>query len=1567
MPEPKKTVILIAAEDSDFRVRIAQMLGKREFELLEAADVSAALRCIKHHQPLLVITPVREAEDFGVRLCRRVKSDALLSAAPVLQISPENLLNADGTAKDLGIEPRAVFYEPFNSANFLSLVNSLIRSQTCEQTLRLRDERYNALMTATSQVVWFANGAGTSKELNDWWKNLTGQNAEESSGWGWLEFVHTDDRDRVQLAWQHSLDTKKPYIVEYRVKAIDGGYHNVSVRCFPVFNPDESFREWVGTITNITAQKQAEAVFSQQNALLELSHEPVFVWSYESGILSWNRGCEELYGYTKEEALGKTSYNFLQTEFPVSRAVTEESLKKTGQWAGELRHKTRNGRTVFVESRWMLTTDNDGRQLVLESNRDITDRRQAEERYRAFIEQSSEGIWRIEVDPPIPIDLPFDEQIKLAYERGYIAECNDAMARMYGMESASDLIGVPFGKLFVQTDPANYLYLRNFMESGYRLSEAESHEQDAEGRDLYFLNNLVGIIADQKLIRVWGTQRNITQRREAENRLRQSEQKFITLAAAMPQLVWTAAPDGAFDYLNEQWSDYFAGDIERFYGAGWQAAVHVDDLPDMLDDWRRCLATGAPLEVYLRLRHRSGEHRWQIVRGVPLTNEAGQILKWVGTCTDIHDQREVERALRESEERMKLAMRIADIGTWDYNALTNTLIWSDSHFTMFGYLPSHNSRATPEMWRERVHPDDLERVLTEIKRAEQERDLLEIEYRIIRFSDEKTRWISAAGQHFYDEAGNMVRFVGVFYDVTERKEAESRIRKANERFQIAEEAANGFLYDWDIAANRVERSATFSKVLGYEGEELKLSAQNWQDFIHPDDYEQATRLFYKALENDKRFATEYRVRHKRGHWVHVIDRGMIFRDEEGKPTRVIGSTVDINERKQIENALRDSEERQRLLTENLNNIFWILDWKNNRPEYFSPAFERIIGYERNYVLKNRDNWFSIIHPNDVENSLKAFQEIETKGRYENEYRIVRPDGTVRWLHDQGQPIYNENGEIQRVIGVAEDVTERREILDALRQSQMQLKLSTDAAQMSPWHWSLESGKVTLSPLHIKLWGIEESKLAQAGFEDWAERVHPEDREKAFAKIEEARKTYAHYESEYRLIPSNSEAVRWIRSLGTFSYNQDGEAVEMYGVDYDITERKKAEQEREKLIESERRAREEAEFANRAKDEFLAVLSHELRTPLNAMYGWARMLSSGTLDEAMQKRAVEVIERNIQLQSKLIEDILDVSRIVSGKIKLEPRRLDLTALIKSTVEMSRPSAVQKEINLEINFSDESVRIEGDSERLQQVLSNLISNAVKFTPTGGIISVALEKQNGFAQISVTDSGIGIAPDFLPHVFDRFRQADSSSKRKHGGLGLGLAIVKHLVELHNGCIAAESEGEGKGARFIVALPLDKAELIAEQKLETLQNTTETNGNGHHSRFQNLRVLVVEDDPDAIEVLRVILETHGAQVRSFGTAKHALEALQKEEFDLILSDIGLPEMDGLEFIGRVRDAKNENLKYLPALAVTAYASPEDRERVISAGFNDCLAKPISFDVLERATIEAMREAQWLRGRGNG
>lgn len=390
---------------------------------------------------------------------------------------------------------------------------------------------------------------------------------------------------------------------------------------------------------------------------------------------------------------------------------------------------------------------------------------------------------------------------------------------------------------------------------------------------------------------------------------------------------------------------------------------------------------------------------------------------------------------------------------------------------------------------------------------------------------------------------------------------------------------------------------------------------------------------------------------------------------------------------------------------------------------------------------------------------------------------------------------------------------------------------------------------------------------------------------------------------------------------------------------DITKRKREEEERERLLKSSEEARRTAEEASRLKDEFLAIVSHELRTPLNSILGWTQMFRrQQSFDSSIIERAFETIERNARAQNQLIEDLLDVSRIISGKVRLDIQPVKLTKIIEAALEAVRPAAAAREIALQTMLGEEVETVSGDPDRLQQIIWNLLSNAIKFTPPRGAVQVRLEQKNSHVRIIVADTGKGIEKDFLPFVFDRFRQADSSSKRQYGGLGLGLSIVRHLTELHGGSVSVFSEGEGKGATFTVVLPL-----MSRIRQPEYQKTSHTDKNGFSSHAMALagtKVLLVDDDEDTRVLLSMLLEQSSVDVKTASSVTEALEFLEAEIFDLLISDIEMPQQDGYDLIKFVRDMPQK--RDIPAIAVTAYARNEDRLRAIASGYNIHVPKPI-------------------------
>ncbi len=465
-------------------------------------------------------------------------------------------------------------------------------------------------------------------------------------------------------------------------------------------------------------------------------------------------------------------------------------------------------------------------------------------------------------------------------------------------------------------------------------------------------------------------------------------------------------------------------------------------------------------------------------------------------------------------------------------------------------------------------------------------------------------------------------------------------------------------------------------------------------------------------------------------------------------------------------------------------------------------------------------------------------------------------------------------------------------------------------------------------------------------------IHPDNRIQCDAIIEQSQTKKGNFHLETVFITSKGMEVYVEGSINCRF--EEGKPTAIQCIFHDITERKQAEQARAQMLE-EQIARKQAEAANRMKDEFLATLSHELRTPLNSIMGWSQLLRSKKFDEVTTARALETIERNAKLQTQLIEDILDISRITTGKLQLNICSVDPVSIVEASLEGVKLAASAKNIQLNLSVMKQTSKpITADATRLQQVIWNLLSNAIKFTPVNGKVNVFIEEVDDFVEIKVSDTGIGISKDFLPYIFDRFRQADSTTTRAYGGLGLGLAIVRQLVEVHSGSVYVDSEGEGKGSTFTVRLPLQASSLEPQDSevSPTVADSGNTIPNDVYTKLQGLRVLVVDDEKDVREFLITFLEQCKAEVVAVDSVAAALAEIQQSNFDILVSDIGMPYDDGYHLIDQVRHLELSHKRHIPAIALTAYARDEDRSKALDAGFQMHLRKPLDPSELAVAII---------------
>ncbi|MEM1394087.1 MAG: response regulator [Cyanobacteria bacterium P01_D01_bin.116] len=529
--------------------------------------------------------------------------------------------------------------------------------------------------------------------------------------------------------------------------------------------------------------------------------------------------------------------------------------------------------------------------------------------------------------------------------------------------------------------------------------------------------------------------------------------------------------------------------------------------------------------------------------------------------------------------------------------------------------------------------------------------------------------------------------------------------------------------------------------------------------------------------------------------------------------------------------------------------------------------------------------------------------------------------------------------VQRAIRESQERQELQRAEESLRQTDDMLRAVVDASPVAIITLSLDYQVLTWNKTAEEIYGWKSFEILHQPLP-----VIPEKYQNAFnGCVERVLQNQNLKNLEFRHLRKDGSEVDINVSLAPI-HDCEGDSCCFIMTAVDITLSKQVEAERKVLLHREQKARADAEKASRIKDEFLAIVSHELRTPLNAILGWTKLISSGRIKQDRVKQALEVIDRNATLQAQLIEDLLDISRIIRGELNLKLEPVDLKSVIRETVETLGLAASAKSINIQFNL-DENVRyIVGDSNRLSQIMWNLLSNAIKFTPSEGSIKISLEEVNSNIQIQITDTGIGISSDFLASIFEYFRQVDGSTTRSEGGLGLGLAISRHLVEAHGGTIAAESPGKQQGSTFTVKLPIQSSHINSEKLSEP-----ESSDN----QLCEIKALVVDDEPDARELLVFILEEQGAEIESAASAKEALIKLKSFAPDILISDIGMPEENGFSLLEKIRLLPDNQGGNIVAIALTAFASKEDRKKALDAGFQMHLTKPFDADELINAVID--------------
>ncbi|MGZ8356045.1 MAG: PAS domain S-box protein [Telluria sp.] len=832
-----------------------------------------------------------------------------------------------------------------------------------------------------------------------------------------------------------------------------------------------------------------------------------------------------------------------------------------------------------------------------------------------------------------------------------------------------------------------------------------------------------------------------------------------------------------------------------------------------------------------------------------------------------------------------------------------------------------------------------------------------------------------------------------FQDITQRKHDEQALHDGANRLQVALAAGRLGDWRWDAATNCMTLGARAAEILSLPAE-TPLEWERLGDRIHEADRDNARVAFMQAFNRHTDLNIEFRLAADGGEHRWIAVAGRADHDCGQALLGMTGMVHDISTRKNAEDTLRQSEEVLRALANSIPQLAWMAQsdgaivWFNKRwYEYTGTTPEQMTGW----------GWESVHDPDVLPQVLQRWVEsVRTGTPFEMEFPIRGADGEYRWFLTRVNPVRDRHGNVVRWFGTNTDVDQVKRVEQALREESNVLELlnSTGAALASQRDLRSLLQTVTDAATGISgarfgaffyhgkdsdgdlftlytLSGASLEQFEEFGYPRATALFGPSLRGEGIVRSDDITKdprygaSAPHYGlpdghppvRSYLAVPVIARSGEVLGSLffghpepGIFSDRTErivGGIAAQAAVAIDNTRlyeaARHAAEERKVLFESERSARAEAERTSQMKDEFLATLSHELRTPLSAILGWAQVLRRGSRDPSDLQRGLATIERNARAQAQLIEDLLDMSRITSGKVLLDVQAVSPLGFIDAAIETVRPAADAKNIRLEKHYHPDAGLIAGDPGRMQQVIWNLLSNAIKFTPRDGLVRIAVEPVDGQVEISVRDTGAGIRPEFIGHVFERFRQADASTTRRHGGLGLGLAIVKHLVEQHGGTVHVESEGEDRGACFTIRLPSAGAQAAPARSDRAAFSPLPPNTPGIVLRdLGGIHVLVVDDEPDARDLIKRILSDCNASVATAGSASAALAAFREQRPDVLVSDLGMPDVDGFELLARIRELGPAAGGDLPAIALTAFARSEDRVRALDSGFRAHISKPV-------------------------
>lgn len=1059
---------------------------------------------------------------------------------------------------------------------------------------------------------------------------------------------------------------------------------------------------------------------------------------------------------------------------------------------------------------------------------------------------------------------------------------------------------------------------------------------------------------------IYAAARDITDRILKEQELRDSEEKLRLITENMGEVFWLRSVDNTrMLYISPAYETIWGRSCESLYKdpGSFMESIDHRDLNSVLECYREYQKTGF-FNLEYRIVRPDGGIRWIQARSFPVKNNSGLITANLGIAIDITEKRRQELQLEEERKKSEQFFNQSLHGFF-FCMLDEPVEWNakSDKDKLLEYILDHQKmvRVNQAMLDQyganeadfigltvrELFAHDLDHA-REIWRGLFDRGKWHVETQE-RKLDGTPMVIDGDYICLYDELGSITGHFGVQVDITDQKKLESDLRESDLRFSVAIDGTEAGIWDWDMIENRVVFSERWKSMLGYEDSEVENSFDGWKNLWHPDDarYIESSISDYREGKSSK-YEIIYRCRHKNGTWRWIMTRGKLLRDPSGQPCRWIGTNIDISDLRMAQAELVATKEQFELAINGTNDGIW--DWNLKTNELFlSKRWKDILGYSDEELKNEFQTFASLVHEEDF-HYVNEYVESYLKGLIESyaiEFRMRAKDGSIKWILAKGEALRDENGIPYRMAGSHSDITLRKEYERKLSENQERLELALEAGEHGFWDWNLEDNTTYFSPVYYTMLGYDVNELPM-NFDTFDYLIHKDDKLRVMPLIEESIKKGTTYEQEFRLLCKDGN-YRWIVGKGkSYFKDRSGKPYRAVGIHQDIHHRKLLEAE---LIS----AKEQAETASKAKSQFLANMSHEIRTPLNGVIGFTELLKNTNLS-ALQRQYVENANVSGHTLLGIINDILDFSKIEAGMMELEFVKTDMMELFSGCIGIVQYSAEKKNLNLLSRMDPHLPRYAFvDPVRLKQVLTNLLGNAVKFTEQGQVeLRVDFQPVNsdsGRFTVSIRDTGIGISEKQKSKLFKAFSQADDSTTRKFGGTGLGLIISQMIVEKMGSHIRFSSE-EGQGSIFSFEFVAKiSGDVVGEHTMLSVRDSL------GEKIPQGLKVLIAEDVGMNMFLIKSLLVEMipGIEVIEATNGQEAVDAHRRILPDLILMDVQMPILDGLEATEAIRIWEKNTGKHTPIIALTAGALKEEMEACYSRGMDGFITKPIDTGKLKK------------------